>query len=380
MQVASVSKMFYHVAAGALALPEIRWYLTGQQSGPGRVPPQLDSTMLLSWAPRVTHVDVDDYFPSFPGSAKFVSAASRLAHVLARCESPLAAAQLDRVFKGNGTITGLECWCSYVPCLFPSSLRELRCISNISQCPADDQQANAFIVRLDTWVMGLRSLVLNLECCPVLNSHTILPMLDTLSISFRTSSTPVQLSWLHRQPCKVLDLRVDIHEDVVSEQVQASSVIEGLSLHQCSISFWCPLSHDMQYIWEGVSALTVIELNMYYEAQSLVAFPSSPHLDISMCHLTKSLSCDWTALVRRPCSIKIDAYVSDSVIVNGCPDHCQIPFAGTTHPWQLCLDDCGHRVTIFGLPASQECRGVAYFLQNDAAIAAGWTKDTGTMQ
>ena len=345
----------------------------------------MGSRLLISWAPHVTHMEFNDHISEIPGAADFLSAARRLAHVKARCESPSVAAELDRLLKGNSSITGLECVYLYVPCLFPPKLDTLVIKSYLSQGTSDGLEANALIVRLDTWAMHLRRLSIELRSCPILTSKTILPMLDTLCIRLSVGSegsAPVQLDWLRRQPYKVLELTIEVFRGDVAKNMQALAAIQGLTLHSCSLNFWCPLSAAMQQVWQGLSTLERVQLNVYDEVESLIAFPCSPHLDVIAQHNIENFSFSWAALARQPRSIRLDLCGSDSVVVTGCPDGGLAPFTGTELPWQLCIDDGGEysdHASIVGLPASQPCREqtLAYFLQNDAARSAGWTQETG---
>ena len=58
--------------------------------------------------------------------------------------------------------------------------------------------------------MRLRSLGFDLAQMPILSFQTLLPELQELSVSFTPSTVPVNLAWLHAQPCVHLKLGLSL--------------------------------------------------------------------------------------------------------------------------------------------------------------------------
>ena len=242
----------------------------------------------------------------------------------------------------------------------------------MSRGPRDDKQADALIVRLDACGAGLRNLTLDLGCCPVLTSQTILPLLDNLTIAFSISSRPLQLSWLHRQPCRALHLLVLIHDLNPLEHEQALTKIQQLKVQEVIIRIICPFSAAMQDVWQRFPFSARVQLCILSEPESLLALPSSPWLEIDACSAVKPLHITWGVLASQPRGIIIRLSSSNRVIVAGHPAEIHVPFSGTDCPWMLCVMH-GAGGGVAGLPSSQPCRRrLTYLLQNAAAQALGW--------
>ena len=352
---------------------------------------RLDSSLLLGWAKQVESLVVDEYLIMIPGLDGFMAAATSLTTLFLTCRSPLMAAVADHLLSVTPpALSDLQVHGSDKPCFIPLSVTKVH--ANFA-CPSDarpwdSSQVDSFLYhcarlpRLHELTIGSTNHFAPDDgmdavrlTCPIQ-----LPHVDRLAVSLTLNShTDIDLAWLQRQPCDLLNVGVSIF---TWDSARHSALIQQLSrldLHNLRLLIDADGS-DCQATQQLWSSLHVQEAQIILGPSSckaaaksrmtLAALPCSSRR-MWIFPYAGSLFIPWAALAHPGGDIAIDLAGSANlhVLSADCPDPDSLQ-----HPWQLLvLGTC----SVPGLPpASQPSQTAddAYFLQNAAARAAGWTQ------
>ena len=195
---------------------------------------------------------------------------------------------------------------------------------------------------------------------PLLYSHRTLPPIQDLHIKLKMSElTPVDLSWLHRQP--FWRLHVELEADAGSynmvQHAQALLQIQRLPLHRFTLRIGIVCAPAVQRTWKELELWVPMHLRLMnrVSVHDLQMLPSSPrlHISIDMCFKAEPVLLRWSAVASRPGSVRMTLQPVQPgcvLAVSGCSG--QIPFQGSKEPWQFCVHG---DVKVAGLPPSQRC-------------------------
>lgn len=359
---------------------------TNLHASPGR-PPCLDSKSLLELVQQVRHFSLDDTVLYVPGAAVFLARACILSRVHISCTKLADSARFDRLLMGCQNISSLSCTGTYLPAIFPASLKELRfhsCFRSQSGDAGLDSNSilEQLVVRLNTWGVSLQ--VLDLCLGPRLACKEQLPELQKLRLVLHWSGNPdFDFTWLQEQPCLCLDIVVRLGGPAPGlGDLYAALVAQLQQLRHLHLTVYLRFDAREQKIWQQLSSASLVTMSVE-DAGEVIALPDCPivHLRQGPKRLLGPWVIRWEALADRPRRIQLTINRSrtamqlrpPSVEVLGCPAFGTMPFADEAEPWQLAVFNCA---MVSGLPPSQPCKAASYFLQNRAAVLAGWTEDT----
>ena len=328
---------------------------------------RLDSKLLLQWASLMTGcLRLDMSSSRLSGLSAFVEA-SRLDDVDLACGSLIAAAAQEGLLlpfsfsaassvstAGSGTfhcfpyssklhMEIVENSASYHP-LMPSTL--IHCFARQNGCL--EELSLVFQVRHVELV------------CP-----SILPALEVTLEFTLEDDTMVNLDWLQRQPCSVLSVIVTVKTVLPTQHQQVTSQLLQLPLHRLRLS-WQAASfpETIQLMWQQLQIRDHFNLVICKapELAVLQALPSCPDICIGSC---THMDLNWAAVTSQPAQISLYMRHASLRILGGC----RVP-ADLQGGWQLIIyaTSCVH-----GLQEAQvQGAPVALFLQNEAAVSAGW--------
>ena len=125
------------------------------------------------------------------------------------------------------------------------------------------QLADVLVVHLQTCGCVLDSLTLNLGTRPCLTCQNHLPALLDLHVSFTAKdSYPVNLQWLHTEPCHCLHVEVVLGGASFAADSQALCVVQQLNMHALELKF----DHSSYILqpheaWQNMKASTSVILD-----------------------------------------------------------------------------------------------------------------------
>ena len=185
---------------------------------------QLDSPLLRRWSPLVRKLQLngDNAFQA-PGLSGFLVANSGGLRALdLTCSSMLAAAHIEHMLCSCSQVTDSHLWGSQAISIFPAALSHLdvtfqfadftdashwdrSTVSALICRLAHQQHLEAVALRFSEYHGGDIQLV----------SPFLLPKLHSfdLDLVLRDDSTGLDLSWLHRQPCRKLTVSIQVDSD-----------------------------------------------------------------------------------------------------------------------------------------------------------------------
>ena len=306
------------------------------------------------------------------------------------CQSHLSAVQLSLLLDSCSSLQVLSLRLSrYLPHRLPPALTHLtvqftRAPFFLGDIPSD--LPSSLILVLAQQQKAVRFLSLNFACEKevLLPSHACpkLPRTD-VCISLETP-VHLDLSWLRQQqPCSKLTMRVKLAGGEEQEQELVKQLrqlpLNDLEVHACTAT----LNPDTQPAWGQVHITSSCKLlfdpygNCFSghsgHTMPLQALPSCPDIQVMDTHEPRHAACrpprpiciTWHALTSRAAKIHISSSCRAVHIVGA---------AGTApnfggQAWQLVIHA---PVGVQGLPGANY-QGGAIFLQNVAALAAGWT-------
>ena len=344
---------------------------------------QLGSKLVLSWAQHVTLLSIDDYIlatSDLAGIATFLAHATRLRSVHARCSSLRTAAIADQLFGRIKSITKLACTGMYLPAIMNPGLQELELdlhayAEYTNELPGSEMLLEIAVIRLNTWVSSLKFLQIDLGQTPVMACESFLPELQQMQISFAVGNTAADLSWLRTQPCRCLSITVEIDGQNYIHQAHALAELQQLQLERVFLSVSVPYDSQMQAVWQQLSSPQAVRLLLHHrQLMNLESLPGSPQL-----YINASLDRDLTWYVawglvhgpQRVCFQMMCGEGGAEMVFDGLSG-----FVASAHePWQLTVRPCPG-LRLLGLPGvGAKAQAAPYFLQNQAAVSAGWSAD-----
>ena len=255
------------LAAAVAQLPSLQrtFYLldpSWKLGGPSLKPVELDTKLVLSWAPHFKKPVVGQSM-SFPGLAGFVAAATALNEVTLRCFDEGQAAEADAVFSESKSIQSMHMSGARFPCILPLSL--CRLVLQVAEAEllgtrdhmADRVMLHATLCRLMR-LPCLDTLVLDIGDITQLHSSAQLRCLRELRIIMRLSGgckSTYNLSWLGQQACVELNIIVHIHSVELQQQAKLLDELQRLELELSSLKLLIsgPLPASVVSGWEAVS-------------------------------------------------------------------------------------------------------------------------------
>ena len=198
---------------------------------------------------------------------KFASAAGRVHTVIMKCDSVTAAAQANNVLLRLAQVACLSISGSYLPTLYPLTLKRL------SVTPAYTNKRASFwelaaahpdvvilswhrlpgVQRLDyTFVHG---------CAVRLTCPIQLGNLESLHLQFSLLDCKrmhINLSWLHQQPLHALTARVCIHPHTEALRILLLQQLAGIRFTELSLARFNLTPVIPQTLWEPLSVHTLV--------------------------------------------------------------------------------------------------------------------------
>ena len=261
------SKVCRKLAAAVAQLPSLRkaFYLlepSRRLGGPEVKAVQLDTKLVLSWAPQFRRLDVG-HNVSIPGLAGFVAAATALKEVELQCADEGQAAEADVVFSESKSIQSMHISGARLPCILPLGLcRLVLCLDPFDEPGTRDHMAervmvHAMLCRLMR-LPCLETLVLDMVDVTQLHSSAKLRCLGELRIVMWISGGYggcYNLSWLKQQACVELNLVIHINSAELQQQSKLLDELQRLELELSSLKvyFCVPLPAFVKNRWEAVS-------------------------------------------------------------------------------------------------------------------------------
>ena len=337
-------------------------------------PDRLNSPLLLCWVAQARHIVLHQDTHNVPGMAEFLAAAVQARSLCTICENPVAAAEAGHLMSYCHGVRKIEIVGTRPPSLLPDSLEEI-----VLDCEAqglgdefDDRQVNAFLYHC-TRLAHLRQLRLDLSRVgPVqLLCAAQLRMLDRLNIELTVSECHVCLDWALAQPCKCLDIEVDVATSTMDRHTPIVEQLSQVRMRWLRLSLEVYFTAAMQALWAAVQA-EHLAISFWADFGPIEMLPRCTSVVLEQNPADSGQQAafiKWAAISKHACDIAIHLESLTKLHVTG------FGLDGETleqlqQPWQLVV--CGG-AGVQGLPASQPTRN-AYFLQNAAAQAAGWTE------
>ena len=366
-QVSAVSKKL------ALAAEAVVFSSEGLDLTSGAIQ-QLDSALLLGWAPLVQVIHLDDSALSIPGLSAFVQACTSLKDMEVEIQSVRAAAQAGHMLRRSKTPRLRISGCA-MPSALPHALDRLQITLNDEDAGFDPQMPSACLYVIADQ-QRLKCIYLDLdECCSI---QLICPHTHRAPLKIEVSlglyaSTDLDLSWLQVQPCSCLTLRIQICTERPAQHQKLVSILRQLQVHHLVLFWRVGMPLELQRCWAQVNPINHVGISFLDHnpfataATSLQVLPSCHSFGIiaeepELGDLPIYVS--WSSL-RRPG--KICMHLSMDLRILGAGETYSTPAA----PWQL---EVFTSEQVHGLRGSQAMvDGQVQCWQNSAAIAAGWT-------
>ena len=319
--------------------------------------------------------------------ADFVAAAARIKTIHMRCEDLLEAARADSLLASTKAVTKLTAEGPVLPSHHPPTVTELRL--NIGQycCSDEDETGEVWdsmlvdsllfrasqLAQLHTLSVALTALsIKDIQfTCPV---HLL--GLQHLSIEFWISdNTVIDLGWVHQQACPRLDLQIWVQTSDFEVHAAVVQQLGQLTVSSLEMEVRADFPAALQILW---ASLTIAKSSWYFRyectfsqgsgaLQALPAGQASCVLRLWNSHASKAVHLSWQALAACAAKVTIGLEFEMELWVVGAPNPA---FCHLQDPWQLVINSTG---CVHGFPASQPT-SKRWFLQNDAAKAAGWVE------
>ena len=327
-------------------------------------PCQLGSAFLQTCAPLLRTLALEDGACSIPGAVAFAGAAANIDYLLVNCDSSLSAAEATYLLPGCPAMCDVSLCGSFQPAAFPPFMCSLEV-----EFPEVDANPDTLIYSMArhrevaSLHLYFNSLRVSLTC-PV-----VLPQPLSIEVFFELAEgSDLDCSWLHRQPCDELNMRVSVstanpacHTKVIQQLQQLP--VAGLTL------FWAAaLPRQLQSLWAQLSILKEFTLDLRgppcftSAAEALHALPSCPTISIETRFrvLAEPLFMTWSAVAGQAGRVLLRLGLQSLRVIRqqGLPEG----------PWQLQVA----AKSVYGLRGARQSEAVL-LMQNGAADAAGWT-------
>ena len=338
---------------------------------------QLDSSLLLSWAPLVSKLRIDTQGFHIAGCDAFVEAAgSQLTYVSLECSNVLAASQANRLLSSCSKDVAVVASGSHLPQMFPCTTHSLNVTFTINENASpygwNDPLLPDALLHSIARLPFLKELTLDLVGTPdvQLTSHVALP---ALSVSLRLAvehDTVMDLSWAQQQPCTELSVEIFIETGFPAQHQLAVSQLLPLPLHSLTVHLRCEFPVNLQVMWQRTRPRTSFTLDMSGCGPAgcvLQVLPKCPRLKVSL--WVTDMLLNWAAITSQAAQISLRSY-QGQIHIPGAPPG---GFGAPTHlegAWQLTVR------SITRVPGLQGACAQGHFLQNAAARLAGWTFDS----
>ena len=337
-------------------------------------PPQMGSRLLRRWAPLVSSLHLDENSHRIPGLPAFVKAARHAQQVYWYCDDIVGAAHAAFVLSSCSKASHVTLRGEPIPHAFPAGMTHLDVLYG-AFCSWDPHTPSTLIYDLARQGKYLEQLVLEIEspsfhlACPGL----ILPELELeLNIKLDLASSDNRLSWLQQQPFSKLSIGITICTSEPACHQKMIDQLQQLPVDHLLVDWRVPPSLQLQLLWQAVTPSSSFRLwvNNFEDvpsaATTLQALPCCPRTEIRAPFYfsrEEPLAVTWAALSRTS-KFGIHLGPGQDLHVLGAP--------GSTPdiegPWQLVVHGGQRAHGLF-----MGVRDDVHFLQNVAAVSAGWT-------
>ena len=338
--------------------------------------PQMNSALLLQWAPVVTLLHVADAAMAFPGLPEFLAACTKLYRVTLKCNSMIAAAQADHLLAAMSYVAWLDLSGLVMPCILPPTVRYLTAGILCEDCEdtdRSDQQADALLHRAAR-LPSLRHLTLKFSSAfpaPMdiiaLTCPSQISGLQVLTVGFDLAEqTHVDLSWLHRLPPGFggLHLELSVLTEDLDQHAMLVQQLGKLRLNSLLLIVHSPWPYAVQKLWAsiGVWRLWIIFTHLTGEGSVQELLRVLPPADDYTIHAEGpgKLCIAWSALTSHAAKISVAMRASAELQIVGAdpgpPEHLQ-------EPWRLWITSDQKAE---GLPRMEDMKGSLYCRNNAA--------------
>ena len=367
-QVSTVSKSM-RAAAGSVVASVSRIWLCGALQ-PRWQHMRLNSALLLSWAPSIGHLHLDNHSLNMPGLPAFAQAAgNKLSYLQVNCSTALAAMQAGHVLSGCSGPVFLYLNASHPPCALPPNMLSLQVVlakardGNFLLRHYEPSTAEALLYSAVRHCSSLQHVSLDFKVASVQLSGTFyLPRLDSLRVKISLQpSLCIDLSWLQRQPCSRLDISVAVGTaDIAQHQCLVDQLLH-LPVTHLTVRWQVALTPELQLMWQRPFPCKRIRLELASPMpDALRALPCSSVLIVESHR--HPLTVQWAAVTRHAARICFIMGHKCLSFLDGCsmPDSLE-------GAWQLSV--CLSAVQDWG---GARVSGNICYMQNAAASEAGW--------
>ena len=260
---------------------------------------------------------------------------------------------------------------SHLPQIFPCTLHSLEVTFAIIQDGWSDPLGPDALLHSIAPLAFLKELILDLVAAPYiqLTSRTSLP---ALSVSLRLAvkhDTVMDLSWLHQQPCSALSVEIYMQTGMPSQHQLAVSQLLLLPLHSLSVYPRCGFPLNLQSMWQRISPSNSFTLDVSGSGPASGVLQALPHCRrIILSTWGSELVLEWAAVSSRAARYSLHSYQGRPRILGAPQSGLGVP-AHLEGAWQLTVRSST------SVPGLQGACAHGHFLQNSAAILAGWTAD-----
>ena len=355
-----------------------------------RQPCNFGSALLQRWAPMVHSICLDRDSLPYPGLPAFLGSASRLQRLELRCFDQLAAAQADDILPSCTTGVSLAFAGTHPPSSFPPAMHSLEARFQDARSGSVPPLAPSALLyklaRMDLEHLETLSLVwdqagslqdphVKLDCPKALRRLNVSITIDL------ADNTIMDLCWLRHQPCHTLAVRVDILTDLRTQHVKLLDQLRQILVHDLAVTWRYECPQELQQLWQQLtirdSVVLCFKHTIFSKSSPLQFLPKCPKLTILayLAHLySPRLYIDWTAVSNQASRFSIAVSGAVSLAFVGS----QVAMPDIQGPWQLgvysVVGECGLEDPHMRNAQTANGRCVQ-FMQNAAALAAGWTVD-----
>ena len=331
---------------------------------------QMNSALLLEWAPHILtlHLWADSY--EIPGLPEFVQAASSLEHIDFKCDSLMAAAQIGHLLPSVSSEVAIQMRGSHTPGAWPVHLHTLHVEFLVgweahkpsSWDPSIPSALLYSIARLEH--LESLQLVMDHEPACMLSCPFRLPELFVSVHLILDVNTVIDLSWLQHQPCDPLSLVITVFTVLPSQHQHLVDQLLRLPLHRLDVHWRSSFpSRLLQMMWQRISVRDrfLLDLQSGAPAGVLQALPGCSRIKVWA--VAFDLVPDWKAVSNQAAHFSFHMGKACLRIIGS--GHVPHDLEGA---WQLSVDTDS---SVYSLQGG--CvQGSVHCLQNAAAVSAGW--------
>ena len=348
----------------------------GLQLAPCDTQLSLDTRLFHRWGPLLRSLRLSQEWYRKPEIPSFLAKAGNLQRLHLLCNNVLTAAQAGFLMSHScAKEIIIDGW--YMPGIFPAGLSHLSIHFPAYNFQRDDSHAlrtpNALIYSL-AFQQHLTCLALHFACGPIALSCPIqLPELD-IHLHFSVGIYLYHdLSWLSRQPCRVLHIHLTIKSPGLEANMTMVEELRTLPISKLTLHIGVSLPPHIQHLWQTVAVSQRCTLHVegfldYKDGHALCFLPRCPEISIHARDIPRptGLAVLWSAVTSQPGRVLFRLGSHQCLSFT---EGCAMPEHLVGQAWQLVVHSAAE---VQGLPALRRRAGVQY-LQTPAAELEGWT-------